>query len=112
MAGSILPPPVRMESTGPGCCVRHHSIDFQTIMTSVKAKIESTAQNRARCDGSVTASRNIKYAAYSNQQTSIEVSQASHVHQIPQMMRAQMLPVTSTTVANARPTSVEAAAMA
>ena len=40
------------------------------------------------------------------------VSRASHVHQIPQMMRPQIMPVASTMVAKASETSVTAAAKA
>ena len=46
-----MPPPPRTSSTGPGCCVRNHSIDFHTITISTDARIESTADIRARWCG-------------------------------------------------------------
>src|SRR5579884_828638 len=59
MPGAI-PPPFRMLRTGPGCWVRHHSMDFQTMTQSQKVKIESTAERRARWFGSSTARRSMR----------------------------------------------------
>ena len=50
--------------------------------------------------------RNIRYPAYSSQQTRAEVRRASQVHQMPQMMRPQMEPVTRLAARKAKPTSV------
>ena len=56
-AESIAPPP---QTTGCGCWVRHHLMEKNTIGTSTKAKIESTAAMRARCVGSSMARRSIR----------------------------------------------------
>src|SRR5580700_5015151 len=107
-----IPPPLRMLSTGPGCCVRNHSIDFHTITMSAQAKMDNTAQSRARVVGSSIARRSIRYPTYSSQHTKYEVSRASQVHQMPQAMRPHRLPVISVMVANASDTSLMDAAMA
>src|ERR1700730_16734579 len=101
-----MPPPLRMLSTGPGCWFGHHSMDFQTITMSTAANIDNTAESRARCVGSSIARRNMRYPPNSSQQTRNEVSRGSQAHQIPQMIRPQMLPVTSVMDAKASETSV------
>src|SRR5450755_1984766 len=109
MAGSMVPPP---QKTGWGCWVRHHLMEKMTMGTSTKAKILNTAEIRARAVGSSMARRSIRYPAYSSQHTSAEVRRASQVHQMPQIMRPQIDPVTRLAARNASPTSVTATEIA
>src|SRR5579883_178983 len=99
-----------MLSTGEGCWVRNQSIDFHTITTSTQPKIHSAAERRARWVGSSMARRIMTYAAKISTQTSAEVSRASQVHQMPQITRAQMLPVTILTSEKMTETSTTEAA--
>src|SRR5215471_10738387 len=91
--------------TGCGCCVRHQRMAPKTSGTSTKAKIPNSELSRALRSGSSTSVRSNKYETYSSHSTNVDVSRASHVHQMPHTGCAQIGPVISTTVVNAKPTS-------
>src|ERR1700736_1340761 len=77
---------------------------------SAHANIESTAEKRARCVGSSMACRSIMYPEERRRQTKSDVSRGSHAHQMPHMMRPQIIPVNRVMVAKASDTSVIEAA--
>src|SRR5712691_7365711 len=80
-------------------------MDMYTSGTSRNAKTPNTAEATARRSASPMSVRSSRKDMYSSQSTNVEVNRASQVHQMPHTGRAQMGPVTKTTVLNTTPTS-------
>src|SRR5678816_2891161 len=77
------------------CNVRHHFTDMYTIGTLSAPRMPTVALHCARRSESSTNDRSDRYPTKIRRSTAVDVSRASHVHQMPQVGRAQIEPSAS-----------------